>query len=170
MQNEEPQSSAYNFRFDGGETNSYFFDSNVGTTYAVLFKPSGYVFHKHPSIKEDVFEFVIDLVNKPIGRLPLADPLIEPTIARIFQDFFARRGVVVVYICDSSDNRQAVRHRMFNRWFHRYRHLGFVKLDAEFLDPLGIIYTSLIMHRSYRHRAEVIEAFFEVTDEANEGK
>jgi Family of unknown function (DUF6169) len=170
MQNEELQSLAYNFRFDSGETNTYFFDSQAGFTYSVMFKPSGYLFQNHLFFKEDVFEFVIGLINRPLGRLPLADPMIEPTIVRIFQDFFARRGVVVLYICDSSDNRQAIRHRMFSRWFDRYRHLGFVKVDAELRDPTGIIYTSLILHRTYKHRADVVVAFWELTDEINAGK
>ncbi len=170
MQNEEPQSSAYSFRFDGGDANAYAFESKAGYVYLVTFKPSGYLFANSRSFVDDVFEFVISLTNNTSAGLPLADPLIEPTIVKIFQDFFARRGVVIVYICDSSDNRQAVRHRMFNRWFERYKHLGFVKFDAELRDPNGLIYTSVMVHRSYPYRAQVFEAFLQLTDEVNVGK
>lgn len=131
MQNEGPQLSAYNFRFDGSETNAYAFESQAGYLYLVTFKPSGYLFANLGSFADDVFEFVITLTNNTSVNLPLADPLIEPTIVKIFQDFFARRGVVIIHICDSSDNRQAVRYRMFGRWFERCRHMGFVKVDTE---------------------------------------
>jgi hypothetical protein len=170
MQNEEHLLSAYNSRFNGGEHNLYTFQTSSGYIYEVSFKPSGYVFAKYPVFADDTFEFVISLTNGPADSLPLSDPLIEPTIVKIFQDFFARRGVVVVYICDSSDNRQAVRHRMFNRWFDRYKHLGFVKFDAQLLDPSSTIYTSVMVHRSYPHRAAVFEAFLDLTDEINEWK
>jgi hypothetical protein len=170
MQNEVPHSSAYNFRFDGGATNDYAFQTKAGYVYLVSFKPSGYIFPQSAAFQNDVFEFVITLTNGQAGALPLADLLIEPTIVLIFQDFFVRRGVVVVYICDSSDQRQAIRHRMFNRWFLRYRHLGFVKLDAELNDPAGTIYTSVLLHRTYPHRVAVLDAFLQLTDEINEAK
>lgn len=162
--------SSYDIEFTGSNDNLYVFSTTQGYTYNIFFKPSGYVFAKHPVFADDTFEFVISLTNGPADSLPLSDPLIEPTIVKIFQDFFARRGVVVVYICDSSDNRQAVRHRMFNRWFDRYKHLGFVKFDAQLLDPSSTIYTSVMVHRSYPHRTAVFEAFLDLTDEINEGK
>ena len=170
MQNEAPQSLAYNFRFDGGTSNTYVFLTTAGYWYNVSFKPSGYVFPRSPGFADDVFEFVIALTNGPSGSLPMADPLIEPTVVALFQDFFARRGVVVIYICDSSDDRQAIRHRLFNQWFLRYRHLGFVKLDAELDDPAGRIYTSVLVHRTYPHRVAVLDAFLQLTDEINEAK
>jgi hypothetical protein len=170
MNNAELPSSSYDIEFAGGLNNVYVFGTTLGFSYEVSFKPSGYIFAGYQHFSNDVFEFVIALKNNSADGLPLADPLIEATIVRIFRDFFARRGVVVVYICDSSDNRQAVRHRMFNRWFNRYKHLGFVKMDAEFRDPAGTIYTSMLLPRSYPHRDEAITAFFAITDEVNEGK
>lgn len=169
MQSEELPLSGYDFDFAEEPENTYVFRSSRGYLYKVLFKPSGYLFPE-TSFSGDVFEFVIALTNSSDGRLPLADPLIEPTIVKIFQDFFARRGVVAVYICDSSDNRQAVRSRMFNRWYERYRGLGFVKMDGALLDPFGIIYTSIIVHQSYAHKEQVLSAFLTLTDEINAGK
>lgn len=170
MQNEEHLSSSYDIDFAGGPENVYVFRTTKDYLYKVTFRPSAYLFPQNPSFSQDVFEFVIALTNNRLVGLPLADPLIAPTIARIFQDFFARRGVVVVYICDSSDNRQAARSRMFDRWYQRYRYFGMIKMDAAILDPKGMIYTSVVTHQSYPHKVEAFDAFLQLTDEANAGK
>lgn len=144
MRNEGQPLLSHDFDFAGGSTNLYVFDTSPDIAYEVTFRPSSYIFSKHPAFSDDVFEFVIALKGGPKDRLPVSDPLVAGSIIKIFQDFFARRGVVAVYICDSSDNRQAARSRLFDRWYQQYRHLGFVKLDSVFLDPQGMIYTSVI--------------------------
>ncbi len=169
MQNAERPLFNYNFRFKGGETNSYFFDTNVGLTYEIRFVPSGYAFAQYPDFCDDIFEFAIRIVNPP-ARLPLADRFVEPTVVAIFRDFFARHGMVAIYVCDSSDNRQAVRARLFDRWFQNNRSFGFIKVDTSLNDPVGLIYLSMIVHSSYRHSVAVAAAFVKLIDEENTQK
>ena len=130
MQNEEHPLLCYSFRFVGGAENVYVFATKQQSVYEVSFRPSSYIFPKNPAFSDDVFEFVIALQGGARDRLPVSDALVAGSIIKIFQDFFARRGVVAVYICDSSDNRQAARSRLFDRWYQQYRHLGFSKLDS----------------------------------------
>ncbi len=167
MQSEEPQLSSYNFRFTGGDSNTYVFETGSGSSYEITFKPSGYLFDEQDAFRDDVYEFSINLISHKSARLPLTDPLIAPTVVGVFQDFHDKHGLVVIYICDSSDNRQLVRYRKFGIWFHRYRHLGFIKMDVEIDDPRGTIYTSLLMHRQYRYRDEAVLAFLRITDREN---
>ncbi len=160
----------YSFRFVGGAENIYVFATKQQSVYEVSFRSSSYIFPKHPNFSDDVFEFVIALQGGSRDRLPVSDPLVAGTIIKIFQDFFARRGAVAVYICDSSDNRQATRSRLFDRWYQQYRHLGFLKLDSMFLDPQGTIYTSIVTHKLYPYKEEVMSAFLQLTEETNAGK
>lgn len=170
MLNAELPSSTYNVKFVGGQNNTYVFESASGITYEVLFISSGYIFAQNADFQDDVFEFVSRLTDYKADKLPLADSMIQATVIRIFEDFYQRRGMVAVYICDSSDNRQAVRARMFNRWFANYRHLGFVKVDAILDDPAGQIYTSLLVHPSYRYAGAVAAAFLKLIEEENTQK
>jgi hypothetical protein len=39
-------------------------------------------------------------------------------------------GICICFVCDSSDNRQLARKRLFDSWFKK-RNLNFIKLDAE---------------------------------------
>ena len=35
----------------------------------------------------------------------------------VLEDFFKNEGVVLDYICETDDNRQAARHRIFHKWY-----------------------------------------------------
>ncbi|MDZ7898525.1 MAG: DUF6169 family protein [Arcicella sp.] len=68
------------------------------------------------------------------------------TLKLIFEDFFKTNKNIAVYICDSSDNKQAIRFRKFNDWFILMKNRGYVKMDMQIPDEKEIcIYTSLIM-------------------------
>lgn len=121
-----------------------------------MFKPSSYLFPNHPVFNKDVYEFIVRIqVNPPV------DPLLPPTIAAIFHDFFQREGAVVVYICDSSDGRQAVRFRKFNSWYSYFEGRGTIlmKIDLEFEDKDVPIYTSLILQAKHPFLPEIISAY-----------
>lgn len=45
------------------------------------------------------------------------DAKIKETIIAIIEDFFLENQNVLLYICDTSDNREEVRNRLFIRWF-----------------------------------------------------
>jgi hypothetical protein len=170
MPNEQQPSAHHKFEFVGGLFNEYVFAANPGLTYEIRFVPSGYAFARHPDFKDDVFEFIVRLLNPAAGNMLVPDPLVEATIIAIFQDFFARRGLVAIYVCDSSDNRQAARARLFDRWFENNRPSGFSKIDTKLRDPNGTIYLSLLVHQSYPHRDAVVTAFLRLIDDENTEK
>ena len=53
------------------------------------------------------------------------DEKIQQTITAIVEEFFKSNDVLLDYICDTKDGRQAARSRLFSRWFSLYpnRHL-----------------------------------------------
>lgn len=45
------------------------------------------------------------------------DPYVRFTLFAVIDDFFAENDNVLLYICDTSDSREAARNRLFIRWF-----------------------------------------------------
>ncbi|MBN8823122.1 MULTISPECIES: DUF6169 family protein [unclassified Spirosoma] len=161
MQNEEQQSLKHDFTFGGGPSNSYYFANGLGILYEVMFKPSGYLFPNDPAFNNDVYEFVIRIEENIVGINPPPDPLLPPTIAAIFRNFFKREGAVIVYICDSADGRQAVRFRKFNSWYSYFESKGspLMKIDLEFDDNGHPVYTSLLLLANHPLFPQIIAAY-----------
>ena len=63
------------------------------------------------------YQFCIHNDNKIHGSY---DNKISTTIIAIIEEFFLQNLNVLLYICDTSDNREEVRNRLFIRWFKEY--------------------------------------------------
>ena len=131
MKQEEQQSSNYKFEFIGSDHNSYIFETDSKIIYEIQFKPTPYLFDASNEYAKFTFEFMIAVLHNPLqGRSPL-DNNTSRTIAKIFEDFYQRfNNIVTIYICESSDNRQMVRHRKFNIWFEEFHENMFLKIDT----------------------------------------
>ena len=125
------------------------------------FKPSRYIFGNQPPFTEFAFEFVIDLTENPLPKLPPSDAKIPLTIASIFNDFFALKETVVAYSCENTDGRAKSRSRNFYQWFDQsiVEGLSFVKFDYHFGSQTEFFYASLIMRIDDPYIADVINSF-----------
>lgn len=157
----------YSFLFFGGGENIYGFQTDNLIDYQVKFKDTAYLFDGYLSTKLYAYEMGIQVANNPTNQRPPLDSRIPFTIAAIFRDFFSRNNEqVVIYICDSSDSKQAIRHRKFNQWVEAFKGNDFVKIDADITDYEYIVYfTSLILRRDNPNRLIITEAFFSLTDD-----
>ncbi len=162
MQNEEPPSSGYNFRFAGGDENSYVFDTNYGVKYEIKFRPTFYIFEEELMLKELTFELIIDVANK-IEVTPPLDSFTGLTISAIINHFYQRSSLITtIFICDDADKREAARHRRFGRWFTAYNKDKFTKFDFEWTDQsTNKIYISVIITNTNPF-AETIKERFEL--------
>lgn len=151
----------YDYEFAGGIFNSYVFQTINGIVYEILFKPSGYIFPKKVTFKEDTFEFSILVTDNPTNKKPPLDKLIPNTIASIFSDFFHKKERIVVYICETSDFRAMARNRKFNQWFDWYKGTSFIKIDMQMgQDDKGETYfTSMIIRADNPNIGEVVIEF-----------
>ena len=50
------------------------------------------------------------------------DMKVRDTIFLIIEEFFASNPNILLYQCETGDNRQAMRDRLFLRWFKNYEH------------------------------------------------
>lgn len=163
----------YSFYFEEGSiTNSYFFATDNSILYEVKFKPSFYlVEHKiDKSFENSVFEFVIDIAEKPANLRPPLDSKIPITVGYIFNDFFNKNnGTICIYFCDSSDSRQAVRMKKFNQWWQQLKPVGYIKIEETLVDSKNIEYPiAMIIKKSNPYKMEIIEAFLAIAYEENE--
>lgn len=147
------QSPSYKFEVrSSDEAESFYFTTTNDIAYQVRFRASGYIFEKEPDLQPFVYEISILVLDNPAGRRPPSYPLVATTIALIFGQFFERHERVVVYICDTSDQRGAARHRKFTRWFEQYRG-SYTQFNESIIDQKGIVYfVSLLVRRSNPYR------------------
>jgi Family of unknown function (DUF6169) len=111
MQKEGPLLSIYEYFFEGGLNNTYVFETNSNILYGVKFKPSEYII-SDKSYSNSIYEMIIEVLDIPNEKRLYPDKIIPPTIAIIIKDFFLKiHQPILMYICDSSDNKQLVRHR-----------------------------------------------------------
>lgn len=159
----------YEFVYLGDVNNTYIFLTDQQVVYELKFKPSSYIFGNQPPFTEFAFEFVIEVAENPLPRLPPPDALIPITIAAIFNDFFSLKETVVVYVCENIDGRANSRNRKFNQWFEQSvrNGLSFVKFDYHFGVAPEFFYTSLIMRIDNPRMADVVSAFQKLSIQYN---
>jgi hypothetical protein len=164
---------SYKFFFEGGLENSYFFETNSGIIYEVIFKPTPYLFGDEESFFSDlIFEFSILVQFNSNEKLPAADSKIGLTAAEIFKDFYLKKGnSITVYICDSSDDKQAIRKRKFDSWFTIYNSSDFFKIDKVLVDADDNHFPiSLILQDNNPFKHEILDSFTKLINQNNENK
>ena len=172
MQQEESLSQVYDFKFIGGFKNVYTFETINQITYEVTFKPTPYMFGEDVPFANYIFELSILVAHNPLDRQPPFDTKVPPTIAEIFTEFYLNAPKnISIYICDSSDGRQQLRHLKFSRWFEHFHQYDFTKIDHPFRDSAGVVYpTSLIIRDDNPFRQAVAAAFLALSEEYNQNK
>ena len=62
------------------------------------------------------------------------DEKVKQTIIVVLEEFFKNDNVSILYICDSSDGKQAIRNRLFSIWFSRYSNKNLFSLEQRSLE------------------------------------
>jgi hypothetical protein len=171
MLHQEP-TRGYDIRKDIDNPNSYFFETDHLIVYQVYFKYSPNYLFKDSAYAHYIYEFVIAVLENPKESLPIFDKKTSITIANIFEEFYQNlEEAIVVYICDSSDGRQMIRHRKFNAWFNEYNNDKFAKQDCILKESNGILNPmSLIVKVEHTFKYQILEEFKETIEGYNLGK
>ena len=169
MINDLSKINSYSYEFEGGKNNSYIFKTDYEIRYEIKFVPSGYLWETAPFFKDYTFEFIIAILENNTGKNPPLDRKIPETLGLIFGDFFQNDKNIAIYICDSSDNKQAIRFRKFNDWFVSLKNRAYVKMDLQIPDEKEIyIYTLLIMKADNPNLSSIMIEFKAITDSPTE--
>lgn len=146
---------------------SYEFLTDQGIRYTAYFLEYSSMFADYPQLAQQIYMFNVETVEgEPDSSY--ADERIGLTILDILKVLFQRSENVVVYVCDSLDDRQLARKRKFDIWFWKYNDGSLIKEDELAIVDGVEIYNSMIIHKSNKHLKEVILAFKELNERAGE--
>lgn len=139
-------------------------DYFVETDHDLLFK-IGFV--DDQSIwSEGAYQFTI---NNESNRPSPNDPKLKETFYRMIEAFFTVNPSILLYICETGDDKQALRARLFVRWFSTYklRDLYVMKTAEvpEIIDEATgakvMNFAALIVQRSNPNLEEIVNDFDE---------
>ena len=123
------------------EADEYRFETDYGILYAVNFEPE--------SIFGDIPAYWFGLAN----RSQMASPggvKIRATVTCIIEEFFRANPDILLYMCDSANDQQAMRSRLFMRWFNAYaRQEDFYIRSEMIVDEGEENYIAIIVQRSH---------------------
>lgn len=162
--------SSYRYTFIGGQDNVYAFTTSQLIDYEVKFAPSDYIFERVSELGITAYEMIVVVTGTlETSKIP-ADSDIYSTVAAIFNDFFDTHEKVIVFVCDTADNRQRARARKFTTWFYRGlidTGLQVTKIDRQVIADDGEqILLSMFIHTQHPNRLIAIDAFMSLgTDE-----
>lgn len=146
---------------------SYQFITDAGITYSIYFLDYSYMFANYPELSDNVYSFNIDVLEGD-PDMSITDERIGLTVVEAFKVFFSRIENVIVYVCDSSDERHLSRKRKFDFWFWKYNDGSIIKEDGVAVVEDMEILNSLLVHRNNPHCAEIIFAFKDLNARAGD--
>lgn len=132
------------------ENGNFFFRTDFGITYTVAFERDAY-------LPNDFYWF--RLTNRSGAKSP-GDANIPQTLVCIIMEFFASNPSVLLYICDSANEQQAQRNRLFLSWFNRYDSgRSFLMRTATIVDEGEENYVAIILQRDNPLKSEILSRF-----------
>ena len=111
-------------------------------------------------LSHETYHLVIVNVNHQ--KSP-SDVKVRDTIIAIIDEFFVENNTTLLYICETGDKKQALRNRLFERWFSTYERKAQYTLVASSLkDEEGIEnYTAIIVRNDNPELSAIIAEFTE---------
>lgn len=101
-------------------------------------------------------------INNESHRPSPNDEKLKATIFRIIEAFFAANPDILLYICDSGDDKQELRSRLFVRWFNTYAgREAYVMEAVEIQEDDTKNFAALIAQKTNPRIKEIIAEFYE---------
>ena len=94
------------------------------------------------------------------GKNSPNDKKLKNTVICIIEEFFRANPGILLYICDTADNRQAMRSRLFLRWFNSSElQSQYVIRVATVMDEHVANYLAMIVQRSNPELEDILRFF-----------
>ena len=134
------------------DVDGYHFKTGFGLELSVSFDEQ--------EITEHLLAYWLNLTNRS-GKSSPNDPNVQRTIAIIVEEFFRVNPDILLYMCDTADEQQAARSRLFLRWFSQSDiSARFVIKSAMIRDEEQDNYVALIVQQNHP-QVDTILRFFE---------
>lgn len=100
----------------------------------------------------------------------MRDKKVRDTIVAIVDEFFSRNNSTLLYICETGDNKQGMRSRLFEYWFSTYSQKSlFTTLSSSVIDGEGVVnYATIILRNDNPFLSETISEFSESIQTLNQ--
>ena len=149
-----------------GQTGKYLFKTDFEILYAVDFELDNNPFYT---------AYWFNLTNPYHAKSP-GDVKIAQTVVCIIEEFFRLNPEVLLYMCSTDNGQQAMRNRLFLRWFNGYeqqkRYL-IKSTEVKGVDAEGKPskeYVALIVQRKHPLLEEIVQRFDEEVQMFNDNK
>ena len=128
----------------------------LASPYTIVQEGDEYLFRTDNDI---LYAYWFDLSNRSQKASP-NDVKVRETIIAVIEEFFFQNPDILLYMCDTADEQQKVRARLFLRWFNGYRQQDRYTIRTARLTEEGIdTYLALIIQRTHPQYQEVIDLF-----------
>lgn len=146
---------------------SYEFIPDSGVNYRIYFLDYGHILNNYISQTNTIYSFNIDVVGNA-NELGATDERIGLTIVHILKLFFEKIENVIIYVCDSMDDRQLARKRKFDFWFWKYSDGSIIKEEGIAVIESVQILNTLLVNKNKPQLTEIILSFKELNEKVNE--
>ncbi len=138
----------------------HFFTDN-GIHYSVKFDKDDVL------LSQEAYQLIIININ---NQKSPRDSKVRDTIITIIEEFFNRNNSTLLYICETGDNKQSMRSRLFDYWFSTYNRKGlFSILSSSIVDEDGVVnFATIILRNDNPHLSDIITEFSEAIQLLNE--
>ncbi len=101
-------------------------------------------------------------INNQSHRPSPLDYKLRETILLLIEAFFKANPDILLYICETGDGKQAMRSRLFIRWFNTYSHRdAYILETAEVMEGETKNFAALIVQKSNPRLTEIVSEFRE---------
>ncbi len=128
------------------------FFTEYGVHYSVSF------LYDDVFIEEGAYQFIIANVN---NKKSPNDNRVKDTIFAIVEEFFRENNTVMLYICETGDEKQSMRNRLFERWFSTYHKKALLTcLSSSIVDEDGVTnYATVIIRNDHPQLTKILQEF-----------
>ena len=133
---------------------SFYFTTDFGLKYTISFML------EYSFVMSGGYQFCINVEGD--GRSP-GDIKLRQTIFAIIEEFFEVNGSeVMLYLCETGDEKEGLRNRLFIRWFNNYSGRdAYVMQTAEVQEGKTKNFAALIVQKSNPRLDEILAEFNE---------
>ena len=101
-------------------------------------------------------------INNERNRPSPNDSKLKFTLFRLIEAFFAANPDILLYICETGDDKQLLRNRLFVRWFNSYGQRDkYVLKTVEIMDGDMANFAALIVQKSNVRLTVILQEFDE---------
>ena len=140
----------------------YTFETETGLTYQVYFTDGSGYFEAYPEIAHYFLMFGFLILE---SKEPNPDLKVWATIYHILLDFLANNQKALLFVCDTKDDKQAQRHRLFSIWYNRLRTTDrkeVEKFDMILESKEMKLFTSLLISKQHIEYEAIVKAFLDL--------